>query len=38
MEVAEEAEKEILKASASSIVHVSVQLRLGHPMPQLNHE
>jgi hypothetical protein len=37
MEVAKEAEKEILKA-ASNIVHVSVQLRLGHPMPQLNHE
>uniref|UniRef100_A0A2N9E149 Uncharacterized protein n=1 Tax=Fagus sylvatica TaxID=28930 RepID=A0A2N9E149_FAGSY len=37
MEVAEEAEKEILKA-ASNIIHVSIQLRLGHPIPQLNLE
>ncbi|KAG6703867.1 hypothetical protein I3842_07G106200 [Carya illinoinensis] len=37
MELAVEAEKEIQKA-ASNIIHVSIQLRLGHPMPQLNHE
>lgn len=37
MEIAEEAEKEILKA-APNIIHVSIQLRLGRPMPQLNHE
>jgi hypothetical protein len=37
MEVAQEAEKEILKA-ASNIIHVSVDLRLGHSMPQLSHE
>ncbi|KAM4086637.1 hypothetical protein ACJW30_10G117600 [Castanea mollissima] len=34
-EMAEEAENEILKA-ASNIIHVSIQLRLGHPIPQLN--
>ena len=33
--MAEEAENEILKA-ASNIIHVSIQLRLGHPIPQLN--
>ncbi|KAJ7972922.1 Metal tolerance-like protein [Quillaja saponaria] len=35
--MAEEAEKEILKA-VSNVIHVSIQLRLGHPIPQPNHE
>ena len=36
MEIAEEAEKEILKA-VSDVTHVSIQLQLGRPIPQLNH-
>ncbi|KAL5983838.1 hypothetical protein ACLOJK_017933 [Asimina triloba] len=35
MEVAKEAEMEILKA-ASNVSGVSIQLRLGHPIPQLH--
>ncbi|XP_028804237.1 metal tolerance protein 2 isoform X2 [Neltuma alba] len=36
MEIAEEAEKEVLKA-VSDVTRVSIQLRLGRPIPQLNH-
>uniref|UniRef100_A0A9I9DB58 Cation efflux protein transmembrane domain-containing protein n=1 Tax=Cucumis melo TaxID=3656 RepID=A0A9I9DB58_CUCME len=36
MDVAKRAENEILKAD-SNIVHVSIQLRLGHQIPQLSH-
>ncbi|KAM5563968.1 metal tolerance protein 2 [Rosa sericea] len=37
IEVAKEAEEEISKA-ATNIIHVSVQLRLGSPIPQFNHD
>ncbi|KAK7392337.1 hypothetical protein VNO78_20771 [Psophocarpus tetragonolobus] len=36
MEMAEKAEKEILKA-VSNTIHVGLQLRLGQPFPQINH-
>ncbi|KAK4273185.1 hypothetical protein QN277_021633 [Acacia crassicarpa] len=36
MEIAEEAEKKVLKA-VSDVTHVSIQLRLGRSIPQLNH-
>ncbi|XP_027364198.1 metal tolerance protein 2 [Abrus precatorius] len=36
MEIAEQAENEILKA-VSNIIHVGIQLRLGQPFPQINH-
>ena len=35
MDVAKMAEEEILRAQPD-IVHVSIQLRLGRPIPQLN--
>lgn len=37
MEVAKEAEEAISKA-ATNILHVSIQLRLGSPIPQFNHD
>ncbi|XP_008235017.1 PREDICTED: metal tolerance protein 2 [Prunus mume] len=37
VEVAKEAEEEILKA-ATNLIHVSIQLRLGSPIPQFNHD
>ncbi|XP_057424318.1 metal tolerance protein 2 isoform X2 [Lotus japonicus] len=36
MELAEKAEKEVMKA-VSSVVHVGIQLRLGQPFPGINH-
>ena len=36
MEMAKLAEKEIFKA-VSNTIHVSIQLRLGQPFPQINH-
>lgn len=37
MDMAKEAEEEISKV-ATNIIHVSIQLRLGSPIPQLNHD
>ncbi|PQQ14519.1 hypothetical protein Pyn_35033 [Prunus yedoensis var. nudiflora] len=37
VELAKEAEEEILKA-ATNVIHVSIQLRLGSPIPQFNHD
>lgn len=37
MEVAKRADQEILKADPN-IIHASIQLHLGHPMPQSNHD
>lgn len=37
MELAKEAEEAISKA-ATNILHVSIQLRLGSPIPQFNHD
>ena len=36
MEMAEQAEKEVLKAF-SNIIHASIQLRLGRPVSKFNH-
>lgn len=36
MEMAQHAEKEILKA-VSNTIHVGIQLRLGQPFPPTNH-
>lgn len=36
MEMAKQAEEEILKA-VSNTIHVGIQLRLGQPFPQINH-
>jgi len=37
MEMAEKAEREILKAT-SDIIHVGIQLRLGRPFPYTSHD
>ncbi|EXB40819.1 hypothetical protein L484_009062 [Morus notabilis] len=37
MDVAKTAEQEILKANPD-IIHVGIQLRLGNPIPQFNHD